>query len=249
MGGLRIFLSAAGKLFGEFEVLVRVLFVPALLSWITGIYVWTKTVGFLKGFGTLSGLEALVPMLGASALALLPLAWGLVAWMRFVLIDESPRGFLPKVQIALILSLYWRLVFMASVFVVFLVVIFGSLIIVLELVENGAVLSVVAFGLAWVVFFLLLSRFSLALPASAIGQNVSFLDSWRQTRLFSREIVEFSLWLLALRFVGEMSSPVLGSVRPIAVAIDFFAYPFVFLCVLTASSSLFLADLASNDDS
>ena len=92
MGRLGIFLSAAGKLFGEFEVLVRVLFVPALLSWITGIYAWTKSVGFLKGFGTPSGLDTLAAMLGASALALLPLAWGLVAWMRFVLINERSTG-------------------------------------------------------------------------------------------------------------------------------------------------------------
>ena len=45
-----------------------------------------------------------------------------------------------------------------------------------------------------------------------------------------------------------MSAPVLGSVRPIAAALNFFAYPIVLLCVLTASSILFLADLAVTDE-
>ena len=135
--------------------------------------------------------------------------WTIVAWHRFVLLEEYPQGWLPPLSLDRMGAYFLR------AFIIFAILAAASLIFVFALIFTGplaAVIALPAMVFAWIVFM----RWSITLPAAAVAQNITLGEAWDATRestglflglLFS--LLLFGLLVALVGFVFEQI-PVLG---------------------------------------
>ena len=156
------------------------------------------------------GRELAALGLGA-ILAAFGFLWAAVAWHRFVLLEESP-GLLPALHAGRIGAYLWAWVRLI-----------GPLILVgLAVATAGAAIAVVAAAagvpaLAFLLFFGLnilaiyaTLRFSLVLPAAAVGKRMGVVESWELTGGAREAILIAAALLSVLNAVIELAGGALG---------------------------------------
>ena len=171
--------------------------VAALLAGAFGGGAEALRSGAADGVAVLGGFLAFV-------VVVLGYAWAAVAWHRYVLLEEEP-GVLPrppKDRVLAYVGAALRLIGpMILVGVLVAVAGLGLLGLVAGFGEGGAALAgLVAVGLSFAVFYAVL-RFSLHLPAAAVGHYMGAFESWAVTAPAKNAILTAAILLSLLQGV------------------------------------------------
>lgn len=203
-----LFKHALRMLWANLGNAARVSVVPFLILLAVGAVIFAfayATIGddFFPGFGSTDYSSGAAPVLSPGQGAFLFLAvfggiliasvlfcWVAVNWHRFVLLEEYPTGWVPPWRGAEIKLYFWRgLALFGAMMLIYLVV--GFL-----LAAMAAAVPVVAI-IVGVVLIVLLSwvfyRWSIILPAAAIGTSKGLSEAWEQTKPHSGMIFAYFL--------------------------------------------------------
>ena len=167
--------------------------------------------------------EYLRGLWGYLALTALVTLWVFVAWHRFVLLDEPPKGIIPAIHAKR--SLAYAGQFIKIFLIAFLAILpiaaaLVGLVIAFDTLAIGAAENpnLIAAGTVGLIFLLVpfLMRVSMILPASAIGHPLKVREAWRQTQgstvaIFIAIIIA-AIIQLGLQFVFNFASglPIVG---------------------------------------
>ena len=151
----------------------------------------------------------LVFVVAATLIVLFGLSWIAVAWHRFVLLEEYPRA-MPALRDRPVWPYLGRSIVLALllflVMVPLLAIVGGVL---APVILSGGVLAQALLSLILgIVFSYLWLRWSLVLPAVAVGRPMGIGESWRATAPLSSTIVGVSALLALLNSVlGLLAAP------------------------------------------
>ncbi len=186
MNAIEILKHAMSMLTSNPKNTLRVFGIPVIFTILIG------GVGFLIAFGgpsvvfdsralnrfVAAGEISWAVIVLTSVLMAISSAWGAVAWHRYILLDELPTGFIPKLNFDRILG-YIGTVFLIALFVIFVSIIISVL---------GALFS--SFGKPIALFFGLIVGvlatvawlgLSVLLPARAIKSSEGFYEALDET--------------------------------------------------------------------
>lgn len=175
MQGWKLFNHALRMVIGNWRDVLRIFLVPGLMV------VAALTALFLL----LAPSEEGDPNLGILFLFLFAgimvffVVWTVVAWHRFVLLEETPTGWIPPVNKERMLSYFGTalLLWFLAVVVMVLVALFAFLV---QAMNAAALLLVIALPLILFLAVLWL-RASIVLPAAAVGKPLKISDALEET--------------------------------------------------------------------
>ncbi|MDE9450139.1 hypothetical protein J3R80_06615 [Aliiroseovarius sp. Z3] len=139
-------------------------------------------------------------------------AWIAVAWHRYVLMNEAPRGWIPTFHGSNIINyVIWALVLTVT-YVLFLapvgVIAFGWLF--PEISQPGGTpdagpgqvaLIAIVFLICFLAAIVVLARFSPVLVSRALGQRLGLSEAWKATQGSSKAIIGLFFWSFLIGFV------------------------------------------------
>ena len=106
----------------------------------------------------------------------------IVAWHRFILLEDSTHFLLPKFHGRQILSYMWRVILIVLLFIPFYLAYFALALIFADVSQfNFTALSLLAFA-STCIYYVLLYRLSPILPAAAHGNKLSFGEAIKATK-------------------------------------------------------------------
>ncbi|WP_217622878.1 hypothetical protein [Ketogulonicigenium robustum] len=149
---------------------------------------------------------ASLALLAALAVVVAISAWIAVAWHRFILREEYP-GLLPSVQGKLLGSYVLRTMVMSLVLVlvIFVANLFVGLIMAgLATFLPGLLVGSLGGFVLGLIFTWVWLRIGLVLPAAAVGQKMSMLESWRITKPLAEQVLVISAMFMAINIALEL---------------------------------------------
>lgn len=177
--GFQIFLHSVRMVFGNFKEVLRISLVPVLIAavMLTAAFLLIEDqIGapydLSAGPAATSGVVPflIAALFGGGFVSL----WIIVNWHRFILLEEFPKGWVPRVHFGRILSylghsLQIGLIFLAGMIPILLI---GALL--------GGLSPIIAlfFGICAA---LILWRIIIILPAAAIGHPMKIRHAWEAT--------------------------------------------------------------------
>lgn len=144
------------------------------------------------------GFMMLILSLAATCASL----WIAVAWHRYVLLGETPDGWLPKWPGSAILGYLWRSILLGltvGAAIVPVIIVFGFLL-------APILMIAAAVGVGSYVFF----RLSPILPAIALGDNMTFRDAWRVTAEHASTVFGLAGLMILMSLVLQIPTLVSG---------------------------------------
>lgn len=210
-----LFSHSVGMLVRNFGEMLRIFLIPAFLIVVFGAW-------FLRATGVWGmiflGTSTPIPqepsligavLIGAAFLVLLLMIligmWSVVAWHRFVLLEEMPEGWLPSLKFDRLSAYFGRSLQMGLVIVVigFLVSLIAAFLIpVIMKIGFGPLLILQVAGAVLVNYLIL--RMSLILPAAALGTDADLIDAWEATEGETGDILGLAALLFAVQFIFEL---------------------------------------------
>jgi hypothetical protein len=215
MLGIQLFFRAFKMLFHDIWVTVRLTLFPLAIGGVLigGLLTLVFGVGGLEfEQGTFTPKDAtagiFLPSVISFAILMFVICWSAVGWHRYVLLQERPDAFLPKLNGALLGAYFWAIVrfFLVSLVILFPVVMLAMwLLIVVGAGETTFILTISA---VLIVASALMFRIALIIPAAAIGKPSTIRESWQATKgyFWAFVIVAFASNLLnglAQRIEGD----------------------------------------------
>jgi len=184
--GWKLFSHSVGMISRNFQQAVQIFLVPLVLIVLVIFVMVGQMIGELKMFE--SGTSVPVGMVGPgvflkffflSLVVALISMWGVVAWHRYVLLEEMPKGWIPRLNLSnMVLYLLRSLQLMLVSVVCLLPVAFvGS-----AITQAGGVIGAILMVVCFVVVFVFVGRMVLVLPAAAIGASFGLGDALRATK-------------------------------------------------------------------
>lgn len=160
-------------------------------------------------------------VLAGVVVSVITYCWAAVGWHRFVLLEEYGRGVVPVWHGPYIMSYLGR-AFLIGLFAVAVSILAMIVIgIIISVVQSNAIAFVLltgfTLGLTW-----LITRVGLILPAAALGQKMSFGESWEATKpVASHMLVPLFFISLAMVILNQLVIAIFGdsalSIVPSAV--------------------------------
>ena len=167
--------------------------------------------------------------------------WIIVAWHRFVLLEEYPTGVIPPFRFDRITAYFGRLLMLSLVGVLAFVP-FGLLISGLAQVAPG--LTFLLFVFIGLLLLVCICRLSLILPAAAIGRPLGLGESWQATAGASGAILLTVLLTAVLQILVETIGSLLIVVPIIGIIFVLVAsmliVPLINVSVLTTMYGYFI---------
>lgn len=208
MLGPRLFLHAVRAVIDELPAALRLSLLPylgvvAAVGWLEASY---GDVTALAPAG--DGPPSVPPglLLGTLALIaanLLMVSWVAVGWHRYRLLDEAPRGWVPRLEAGRVLR-YLGYSILVALAVGLIALGAGTVAAVLLLPLFGPAAQIVVVGVMLMVALVLFYRLGLILPAVATGRSMGFGEAMRASAGHSRTAVMLSLLTLALAAALEV---------------------------------------------
>lgn len=175
--------------------------------------------GFLQSmFPNLGVVQVMLyEILAFVAIAALLLTWLIVAWHRYVLLDEQPVAIFPRLSLVPVISyflmalIYGIIIGVLTFIATFLLSILMGVIAVSAYVGGASILPIQMIIYAFVIgLFIIVPitvfsfRLTSTLPAFALGAPVGFLDGWIATRHNGGSIIVVSVFSV-LAFGAEFA--------------------------------------------
>lgn len=221
-----LFSHSVSMLVRNFGDLLRVFLMPALLILVVcGV--------FLKATGLLDVLQwgAMTPLPKGSGLAgpmflvvilsLLIGMWSVVAWHRFVLLEDLPEGWMPALRADRVLAYLGRSVQIALVLICLMLPL-ALVALLLVSVLNGmgpSVLALINLPLTIVVTYIVL-RLSVLLPAAALGAPMGLREAWSCTSGAFGDLMGLSAIMVALQFAAQFIIDASAGTPSLAAAVS-----------------------------
>ncbi|KIC36309.1 hypothetical protein [Leisingera sp. ANG-M7] len=187
MKGWSIFSHSVSMVLRNVQAAIQIFLVPTLLVFaVVFAVVYTAIQSGMLPQGqvvnvALGSVPAglLLQMAAVWIIVILVSIWGVVAWHRYVLLEEMPEGWIPRLHTSNILIYFLRAVQLAIVSVISLIVVafIGSAFAEAAGYFGVAVLIVLFIGIA-----LFLSRLLVILPAAAVGRPFGLSDALEATK-------------------------------------------------------------------
>ena len=221
-----LFSHSVGMLVRNFGDLLRVFLMPSLLI-IAICAAFFKMTGLweVMQWGAVTQLPEdsglFGPMFLVVVLSLLIGMWSVVAWHRFVLLEEMPQGWVPPVQGDRVLAYFGRSVQIALVLICLtLPVALVALLLATMLSGAGStVLSLLDVPVSIVVTYFVL-RLSVLLPAAALGASMGLREAWNTTSGAFGDLLGLSAILVALQYAAQFILESTAGSPTIAAAIS-----------------------------
>ncbi|OED49497.1 hypothetical protein AB838_06630 [Rhodobacteraceae bacterium (ex Bugula neritina AB1)] len=226
-----LFSHSVGMLVRNFGDLLRVFLVPTLLivailaTFLNSTGLWADMqLGVVTLLPEGSGL--LGPMFLVVALSLLIGMWSVVAWHRFVLLEEIPQGWVPPLQGDRVLAYLGRSLQIVLVLIcLMLSVVLVAMLFATILSGAGApALSLLDLPLS-IVFTYFVLRLSVLLPAAALGAAMGLREAWNTTSGAFGDLLGLSAILVALQYAAQFildstaGSPTIAAVLSLVVSV------------------------------
>ncbi len=182
MKGWSFFLHSVKLVFRNLQEALQIGLVPSVIMAFLIALIFSQSG---LSMGQISG-DAAVDLVESQAeirpgwLFLGGLVWGLitlwifVAWHRFVLLEEYPKGWVPPLHFDRMLGYFGR-----GFMIIVLIAVIGLAASLISALLGP--LGVVVMIAVWIFLIVLFYRLSVVLPAVAIGRPMSFGDAWRAT--------------------------------------------------------------------
>ncbi|WP_170361037.1 hypothetical protein [Ruegeria arenilitoris] len=221
MLGWQIFVHSVRMVFGNLKQVLQITFGPALIATALIVVLFVVSGVPLEAFeaetgelppGTSPG-SVLLLVFGLAMVLAITTFWIAVSWHRFILLEEYPKGIFPTFRFDRILA------YLGRAFLLGLIMAIASLpgwMLLTAVVQSSPVLAIILVFAYMVFLMVCLYRFSIILPAAAIGHPVTPLEAWNSTSgaasaLLVMLIVAFLFQLLVqLVFTVLAIIPVLG---------------------------------------
>lgn len=211
MLGFKLFNHAFKMLFHDIWVTVRFTILPLILGNIVAYLVFYALSGG-NFFDVLYGGEQpnqppmglLLSLLPAIAALTFAFIWAAVGWHRYVLLEERPGAFLPRLNGRQLRAYFWSSIRLGLLLVFLLLPILAVVILVPDLGGNALRLMIFVYC---VPVFAIWFRYSLILPAAALGKVMVPDNSWSATR---GHVGTFLTIALASVLLNEMTQLDLG---------------------------------------
>ncbi len=238
--GWKIIFHASSMIFRNISMALKIFSVP-FIGMIVALLGSTVVGQFL-------GLNSPAPMIFAVVVAsIVLLLWGVVAWHRYILLEERPVGLIPMFNFRLIAGYFWRGVLLGLVTIPFFLVLafVGRLFLgagSLELGQSASnfltpTSSIQVFQLlTWaitVVLLVVVMRLSLILPAYALDRPIGMGESWEETHGAMFAIVVLVICLSVLQWVFDFSYQLIAELQLIGALWQ--AVTSLFLALLNVS--------------
>lgn len=194
MKSIQILKHSIRQVFGNFGMAMRI----SGLLW-AGLNLAIYLLLPVGGIASLDALDQMSPtqavqayaeypfalLYGVIAIQVVITAWIAVSWHRYILLSERPDTILPRWRGGRIFSYIWGTVLMVLVVSLLLFVVGIALFVVMKIISPFFNLTALAwvvplFFFVFIVYFIF--RISLVLPARALGQEMSFKESWNITQ-------------------------------------------------------------------
>ena len=227
MQAVQIIKHAVNMLTADTNMTFKVLLLPIILSVVVAMIAGAMLLGGPLAWFDQSAMEARMATgnmnWGGFVLVLILSAvfwlWGAVAWHRYVLLDETPTGFMPKFHGGRMLAYFgWAIVI--SLVIAVIAIVFGLITAALSVLGSfGIFLGTAIMMVAIFIFWLGLSSI---LPGVASAKPVSFGDAFSKIfenigMLFVLAIVLAVLSLVPLGIVELTGSTFLIAIMNIIV--------------------------------
>ncbi|MCB4456931.1 hypothetical protein [Leisingera sp. McT4-56] len=204
-----LFSHSVGMLTRNFSDMLRVFLIPTLLI-VALSATFLKTTGlweFLQ-WGVVtplpedSGLGG--PFFLVVVLSLLIGMWSVVAWHRFVLLEEMPQGWMPHMQGSRIMAYFGRSVQIALVLICMMIPVMLFVLLVTTILSGAgpAALQLINLPIAIFVTYLVL-RLSVILPAAALGADMGLRDAWNFTGNAFGDLLGLAAILVAAQYAAQ----------------------------------------------
>ena len=218
-----LFSHSVGMLVRNFGDLLRVFLMPTLLivavsaTFLKMTGLWeVMQLGAMTRLPEGSGLAG--PLFLVVVLSLLIGMWSVVAWHRFVLLEEMPQGWVPPVQGDRVLAYFGRSVQIALVLICLMLplVLVGMLLATMLSGAGPTLLALLDLPLSIIVTYFVL-RLSVLLPAAALGASMGLREAWNTTSGAFGDLMGLSAILVALQYAAQFiidssaGSPVLAA--------------------------------------
>lgn len=200
MQGWKLFKHALRMLFGNWREVLRIFLVPSLLGLaILGVFTAFATTGAgdvpeptASFFVSFLGIFLLVAVLGT---------WCIVAWHRFILLEETPTGWIPPFDLKRILAYWWQVLKLG---LAFLAIAVPLSFIVSALLQASLPLALIIGVPAYFMVAAFYLRLAPTLPASAIGRPISFSEALEATKGRFGELFVLILALAGLQVALQL---------------------------------------------
>ncbi|WP_141117922.1 hypothetical protein [Leisingera sp. JC1] len=204
-----LFSHSVGMLVRNFGDLLKVFLVPVLLIVVifsaflelSGLpdFLQSGTVSVLPESATQNGLPLLVVFV-----TLFIGIWSVVAWHRFVLLEEIPESWVPRVQGDRIMAYFGRSIQIVLVLICMMIPLLLIVMLTTSVLSFAvpAVMELIDLPLAILLTYLVL-RLSVLLPAAALGAKFEVGDAWRSTKNAFGDLLGLAAILVAAQFAGQ----------------------------------------------
>lgn len=139
----------------------------------------------------------------STILQILASLWVAVAWHRYILLEETPSGYIPAFRGDRVLSYFLRglLLFVIVVVAAFALGFIGVFMIALETAITG-VIGAVMIGVMVVAIIVISARLYVILPAAAVDRELPLREAWNATEGMTIPIVVAYVLLVLCLMVG-----------------------------------------------
>jgi len=193
MQGWKIFSHSMGMVVRNLAIAIQIAFVPALIG-VVAVTAMVMLMGVsIEMFTDEAALEQFVLEKGFGAffgpfflfvLVLLVIEfWVFVAWHRFVLLEEYPKGWIPAFRTDRILAYFGKALILGLIaFGMATILVLGGAAIGAIGGQAGAVILVPLFVVGWIFIIVSIYRLTPILPAAAIGKPLKISEAWEATQ-------------------------------------------------------------------
>jgi hypothetical protein len=215
MLGWQIFKHSVSMVLRNFGKALHIWAVPWVIA---GVIVFGLALAFgltfeeqpQDGALILVGLVALVVFIAAAL-------WVAVAWHRYILLEDAPKGILPPLHQDRILAYLGKGFILFLLFLVAAAIVFGIIAALAVVIPALAVVLGVAVGLAMIVVFY---RLSVILPAAALGEPLSLSRALEETRGSTGTIVVIAVCMVLLQLVLQGIVMILSFIPLVGIVVS-----------------------------
>ncbi len=200
--GAAIFLHSIGMVLRNYIAVLRIFGGPTVIigAAMFALFRFLNTTDpSSAGGGSVALFVAAI--LGIIVVAWSGVMWVVVAWHRYILLEEYPEGFLPELHKSQMWAYFLNSLKIALI-VAGLSIPLGLLFVGTAQAIEFSILALVGVAVYLAISVLVL-RFSLILPAAAIGEEISVGESLDHTEGRSFSLLVLVICLIGLQFSGD----------------------------------------------
>lgn len=214
MLGFKLVQHAIKVLFFDFWATVRLTVFPIVVGGVAAFFATYflagDTLGTLEGAPydgrTTAELGQFLAIFLSLAILIVVGCWAAVGWHRFILLEEQTGSFFPMFSWSYVKSYIWAgLRIFLLLFIILVVLMFVLMVVVqfLSAVGLGAWSFLLVLAVVQIIGMVLFFRFSLVLPAAALGLPMSLRQSLNATKGQTLALLTVALLLAGLGFLAD----------------------------------------------